>query len=835
MEQDLRANIRKYLVGEEYTAVLSAAQAERATLRRGRDSGLRGTPALASLLPYLDFADAYEVLLSNRKKLPGDFSEQIDLAKDRLQRITAVRNRVAHTRPMEIDDLSNVLELARELASVNAIHWDETRQTLEKLGQDSSYVLGLNIDLPVEPSRGPMHNLPVPDFDETGFFGRKKQVARIKRIIKGPYPVVSILGDGGIGKTSVALKVAYELLDDAAAQFDSIVWVTAKATVLSANEIRRVNDAIEDSLGLFVKAAGELGGQAAESDPIEEVLAYLATFRVLLILDNLETVLDQRLREFLLDLPLGSKVMLTSRIGAGVENPVQLEPLSLDESHHLLRTVARIREVGAIHNLDNVQMGDLAGKMGGHPLYIKWFVSGVQAGQRPEELLSDNSLLLDFCMSNVFGYLSEDAQVVVQCMQVVPDEKRQAEVAFLAELDAERAQAALLQLLTTNFVQMESQPRSQGMETAYQLSEFGRTYLDKQHPVSSRRRRQIQNRFAEMRELGWRLQAENTASPYDPHTVNVRDAGDFSTARLLRDALIALEVEDFDGALGLCHQAQVLSPMYSESWRVEALVQTSMINMTAARHAYERALELDPTSAPLNFLFGRFLSDERVDIDGAVRYLRRAAQADPGNPAVLGSLAWALLEAGKHEDSAAAATHSLRLRPNFDDASFSVVVGLRAYYYLVDAAVLSGSLNQALELLEAALEHVDLAWRETLLGEGVDRLLQLRRLAIFMQDLLDSREEYAISKALDFVDRFDVKLAATDPGFNGRHLGKVRAVVADKLFGFIRVDKSDYFFHLSDLINQDDWSYVSEGMYAALTPNNDDPRGNRGTGVRLLA
>ncbi|MGH4021865.1 MAG: ATP-binding protein [Pseudonocardiaceae bacterium] len=91
----------------------------------------------------------------------------------------------------------------------------------------------------------------MPDFDETGFFGRRQQVNRVKRIINGAYPVVSILGDGGIGKTSVALKVAYELLDDQNGKFDAIVWVSAKATVLTAHEIKRINGAIEDSLGPF--------------------------------------------------------------------------------------------------------------------------------------------------------------------------------------------------------------------------------------------------------------------------------------------------------------------------------------------------------------------------------------------------------------------------------------------------------------------------------------------------------------------------------------------------------------------------------------------------------
>jgi len=738
---------------------------------------------------------------------------------------------------MEIDDLANVLELAGQLSGQGSDYWTDTRETLEKLKADSSYVLGLTIDLPTAASTGPMHNLPVPDFDETGFFGRKAQVARIKKIVRGPYPVVSILGDGGIGKTSVALKVAYELLDDPSSKFDSIVWVTAKATVLSANEIRRVSDAIEDSLGLFVRAADELGGDGATKDPVEEVLAYLETFRVLLILDNLETVLDTRLRDFLLDLPLGSKVILTSRIGAGVENPVQLEPLTDDESHQLLRTVARIREVTAVESLGDPDLRNLASKIAGHPLYIKWFVSGVQAGRRPEELLSDNSLLLDFCMSNVYEFLHDDAQSVLQCMQVLPDEKRQAEVAFLVSFDAQTAQSALLQLLTTNFVHMESQTQHHGLETTYQLSEFGRTYLDKQHPVSSERRRVFLERYAEMREMGWRLQAENTASPYDSHTVNVRDSGDFSTARLLRDAITALERAEYDEALGFCREAQVLSPMYSESWRVEALVQAALPNVNAARTAFERAVELDPGSATLNFLFGTFLSEARVDVDGAVRYLRKAAQLDRDNPYFLGSLSWALLEAGHSDDAAATAARVVNLRAPDVHAAPSLIVGLRAHSFLLESAVSSGHLYRALEGLEAASEIARSAWREILVDESIDRLVQLRSLASSLQGLLEAGEdEYRIAKTAEFVALFDAKIESTGIDTSNRRIGTIKTLVGEKGYGFIGLEHgADYFFHIRNMASESEWPYLEAGARVAFTLNAADSRGLRAVDVRWLS
>lgn len=554
LEEDLRGEIESVAYAAEVTTLLGVERAAKVQERRAKDRGASNTDSVAALLPYLDFADAFELLQKFGNELSATLQIQLDGIKPRQARLVAVRNRVAHSRPMEIDDLPSVLETVDSLVHKQGDHWPHLTETVDRLATDPSHVLSLTVDLVSDADSAPQNNLPVPDFDETGFFGRRLQLDRIKKAIKGAYPVVSILGDGGIGKTSLALKVAYELLDDPKQPFDAFVWVTAKATVLTVTEIRRISDAVQDSLGLFALAARELGGDPRD-DPTSELLSYLETFRVLLFLDNMETVLDQRLRDFLLELPLGSKVVITSRIGLGIENPVQLAPLTQDESANLLRAVARIRQVPALQALSQEQVVALAGAMNGHPAYIKWFVSGVQSGRRPEELLSDNSLLLDFCMSNVFEYLDDPARAVLRSMQALPGPKTQAELAFVNECNAKEIQSALLDLITTNFVQMQSLSPSQLLETTYQLSDFGKQYLQTAHPVLADEQGWLIGRQQSLTQLGDVLRAENTASPYDPHTVDVRGSGDFHVAKLLRDAVrSATQDRDTDAAIVLCRK-----------------------------------------------------------------------------------------------------------------------------------------------------------------------------------------------------------------------------------------------------------------------------------------
>ncbi|MEU3301554.1 NB-ARC domain-containing protein [Streptomyces sp. NPDC006678] len=769
-----------------------------------------------------------------KERLSEEMVDSLGVFAPNVGKLTQVRNRVAHTRPMEIDDLAVVHDVARGVYPAAQAYWDKLGNTLKKLEEDPAYVLGLTISLVADPDNAPQHNLPAPEFDETGFFGRRGELDRIKKAIKGAYPVVSILGDGGIGKTSIALKAAYELLDDPKSPFDAFVWVTAKATILTVNEIQRISGAIENSLGLFASAAEQLGGENAKKskDPVSEVLSYLEHFKVLLILDNMETVLDQRLRDFLLDLPMGSKVIITSRIGLGIENPVALAPLSTEDSTRLLRKLARVRNVEALQGLQPQAIAKMVQAMKGHPAYIRWFVSGVQAGKRPEELLHENDLLLDFCMSNVYGHLTEQGRAVLRSMQVLPGRRSQAELAFLNEYSASEIQSSLLELITTNFVQMQGASMDQASDTTYQLTDFGKQYLDKRHAVSSLDRALFEGRSRDLSALGVRLQAESTASPYDPKTLDIHGPGDFSTARLLRDALRNYERGEIDAALVTCREAQKLSPGYHESWRIEAYIQAARRDLTAAQAAYERAHELASESATMNYFFGAFLVDEAVDLGLGLQLLQKAAVLAEVPPEVVNQIAWAHIRLGDFESALASASHAVSLRPDAHDGSVAMAMGTRAAVYATQNKINCMQSESAVEIIEAAVELVESGRVEMLVGETADRIVQLIEMSEELINGLD--EEFLLSSLENFSVRFKDRLRSADPALIKRRVGQVTHVRQDKLFGFARSWGRDYFFHLNDLLLDGEWQYLANGVCVAFLPDEENLRGPRAADLRWL-
>ena len=109
---------------------------------------------------------------------------------------------------------------------------------------------------------------------------------------------VSIVGTGGIGKTTVAVSVAHMLLGD----FDGAVFFIDLAALADP---QLVPTAVASALGLVVRT----------SDPLVSLLAFIEGKKMLLVLDNCEHVIDvvARLAERVVSEAPQAHVLTTSR------------------------------------------------------------------------------------------------------------------------------------------------------------------------------------------------------------------------------------------------------------------------------------------------------------------------------------------------------------------------------------------------------------------------------------------------------------------------------------------------------------------------------------------
>lgn len=156
IEEDLRnAILTSTDEGDNPLELFHSARYEKTQQRRAREVPGSSTPTISALVPHLDFADSYEVLSGIKNRLPDSLQQSLGLFAPHLAKVTQIRNRVAHTRPMEIDDLATVYDVAKDICTDSRGDWPKVCETLQRLEKDPSYVLGLTISLVSDPDEAP--------------------------------------------------------------------------------------------------------------------------------------------------------------------------------------------------------------------------------------------------------------------------------------------------------------------------------------------------------------------------------------------------------------------------------------------------------------------------------------------------------------------------------------------------------------------------------------------------------------------------------------------------------------------------------------------------------
>jgi NB-ARC domain len=111
------------------------------------------------------------------------------------------------------------------------------------------------------------------------FYGRTEELITLKHLIlNGAHRLVAILGMGGIGKTSLALKVAQEIQHN----FEFVIWRSLRHAP-SPNEI--LIDLIQ-----FFSRGQETNLPKKLKNQLSLLLKYLSEHRCLIILDNMESI-----------------------------------------------------------------------------------------------------------------------------------------------------------------------------------------------------------------------------------------------------------------------------------------------------------------------------------------------------------------------------------------------------------------------------------------------------------------------------------------------------------------------------------------------------------------
>ena len=446
--------------------------------------------------------------------------------------------------------------------------------------------------------------------------------------------------------------------------------------------------------------------------------------------------------------------------------------------------------------------------MNNNPGHLKWFVSAVQSGARPEAVLSDPSLFLDFCLSNVYEYLSQDSITVIQVLQLISGPLSLPHLTLLTGLAVSSLEKALVQLLGTNMVTMPTirSTEESSWRSGYALSEMARQYLAKRHRVP----RETMARLLSQHEALIREAEEITAynarhNKYSYDIIKIRSQSDAIVAKYLRDAMNDSKAGIHDAAARKLAEAKHLAPQNPEVHRIEASLKIREEDYAAAKSCYEAALHLDPDSPILLTGYGGFLLRQMKDAAGAERELQRAVELDSDALEPSRDLALTLLALRKFGE-AEQVIQSLLRRDNLGTTWRRIVADLNIQLNQRRATTyaFSGNLNMALNSLDALRAAFQNIPNDIVDGRMLMKLKRGKSLSRRLKR--EATDEYCNSRATELANWFKLAIGGPDSD-NANSLAEIEGQISmwsgDKAYGFIADEYGErHFFHYRHVVSE---------------------------------
>lgn len=639
LEQDLRTIIRGNIIEhfQDEKFLKDQELIERTKKRFLKDRvGLNPNENIDALIDYIDFQDSYKVILSNRDVVPPEIINEIKRLSPQFDTIAPIRNRVYHGRPLLTGDFFTVYAFLSNLKPSAGIPWSASIYINEKIEKDPTYVFGLQIPFFERLELKIFNNLPLPDFDETGLVGRTKDCQDVINLMLGPHPVITIVGDGGIGKTALMLKVAYDILDmEDSCPFDIISWISCKTSMLTSVGVQDIKDSIRDFVGIIENIASSMGSPKIDLEHnMAEILEYMNNFKILLILDNLETIHDDRIMDFIQQASNKCKIAITSRIGLGnYENRRLLNGLSESESVTLIHEVANIRNSQVLKKFSTPQLASISKQLHYNPLALKWFVNSVELGKHPNDLLNNKDDLLSFCLENVYTQLIEQAKLVISTLIVARKNLTDAELIFLTELDPITLRKALHNLFSTTLVKREILSTGDSIEYTYSITDFAKEYLLRKHAPNAEF---VKKFIIKNKQLIGVLDEVKRITVLDAFSINslsVKNSQEGIVAKYLQEALILSKRERYDDALQKIDDARDITPQYAEIYTISAFIKKLKGNIVGASEDYKIGLQIEPDNQKLLYYYAGLLLFDFQDSKTALLYGSRLYALNPDEPA----------------------------------------------------------------------------------------------------------------------------------------------------------------------------------------------------------
>lgn len=379
--------------------------------------------AVKELPNYLTFPDKLKVLLSNRALLE-DSEEKAVRDTQELHTVSLVRNKEAHPGTLKVlvtneqyqELLHDCVNLVTNHPGIlkqleNKIDWLETGPSY----QEMVGVSGGELQESLMEERLLHSNVPPKHYLDTGFLFREKILRNLLEDVTEGIPLITVYGEGGIGKTTIVRELIDRLVGNYPEHTDVIWWHSSKLEEFTEGEIK--------TTGLEAKPLAEVSNRLHEetginldSDKKDEDI------KVLLVLDNLETELTANKDEtikFIKKHITKCQIIITTRLRLGeLESPVQIPAFDNKESAQYLRKLALSKNYQPLIEESEEDLKKHAKKLENNPLMLRWFFENRLQGLEPSQIFRKSGDIINFMFSNIYNNLNPDSRELLSTLRI---------------------------------------------------------------------------------------------------------------------------------------------------------------------------------------------------------------------------------------------------------------------------------------------------------------------------------------------------------------------------------------------------------------------------------
>lgn len=325
-----------------------------------------------------------------------------------------------------------------------------------------------------------LNNLPSPSYSQ--FIDRPVPFREIVDGLARRSAVVLLVSMGGFGKSSLAREIAEKALsgNSGVQQFDAAVWVSDKG-----REGTTTLSIVLDEIAHTLENAGIV--TLPFKDKKREVEKLLRHYKVLLVVDNAESITDMSLLSWLVDIPEPSKAIVTARdrneIFFNNTSWVKLGGFTDQEAGEFITHYA-----GSLNLPDSAEMqsnkDELMHISGGNPKAIMMMLGYIKHKQLSlaaalDEVKRAKGDLFDDLFNNCWNTLGSEPKNIFLSMSFFPEGASSGALEYVSGVRGTRFQSELSRLMDMSLIDAErSDWNSPALYTVHPLSlVFGRARL----------------------------------------------------------------------------------------------------------------------------------------------------------------------------------------------------------------------------------------------------------------------------------------------------------------------------------------------------------------------